>query len=199
MSLLQRVKYTHQAKTGSSWIPSDIKYSSISIGIDYFRYFRDIQLMVPSFHFTWNFHPAVVCRLEQLPRLETIHLDFFSTARLSFGCYRILSMIWRWYPSALTWFNIFSAIIFANYGFTAPSGNSTSYRMVLSTGILLWFPITFPSESTLCWINLASCKYPPLVSNTSSFIRMSAVDIGWIGVPSSSTMSDSGNLGATSS
>ena len=77
------VNGTHQIKAGSSCMLRVVTYSATSIGLDYFKYLSDIQVVVPSFHFTRNFHPTVFFHIERIPRLETIHLFFFSTALLS--------------------------------------------------------------------------------------------------------------------
>ena len=86
------VNGTHQAKAVSSCMLRAVIYSATSIGLDSFKSLSDIQVVVPSFHFTRNFHPTVVCRIERLPLLETIHLFFFSAA--------LLSLEWSKMPSS---------------------------------------------------------------------------------------------------
>ena len=83
---------THQAKSGSSCMLRAVTYSETSIVLDSFKSLSDIQVVVPYFHFTRNFHPTVVFRIERLPRLEKIHLFFFSTA--------LLSLEWSKMPSS---------------------------------------------------------------------------------------------------
>ena len=57
------VNGTHQAKSGSSYMLQAVTYSATSIGLDYFKSLSDIQVVVPSFHFTRNFYPTLLCRI----------------------------------------------------------------------------------------------------------------------------------------
>ena len=50
------VNGTHKKRVGSSCILRDVTYSETSIRLDYFKSLSDIQVVVPSFHFTRNFH-----------------------------------------------------------------------------------------------------------------------------------------------
>ena len=156
-------------------------------------------MTVPSFRLTRNFNPTVVSYIDRQPRFVTIHLSVFSTAGLSFECSRMIFIIWLWYKSSSTWFRIFSAIMLAVYCFTAPSGNSTSYKIFYNIGMSLCFPMNLPSKLTLRWNTLASHNSPPWGSNKSAFIRASVIDIGCSKIPYSSNISASGTVGATSS
>ena len=82
------------------------------IGFDSLRSFRDVQVIVLSFHFIWNFQPTVVCRMDCLTSLETIHRSFFSSASLSFELFCIPYISWRWYLSVSKFIIIFSAMRF---------------------------------------------------------------------------------------
>ena len=83
LSRFRRVKVTHQAKSGSSSMLQALIYSSTSIGFDSLISLRYVQVTVPYFYFTWNFHPAVVFRMDRLPHLVKIHWSFFYTDQLS--------------------------------------------------------------------------------------------------------------------
>ena len=83
LSRFLSVNGAHQTKAGLSCMLRAVTYSETSIALDSFKSMSDIQVVVPYFHFTRNSHPTVVCRIERLPRLETIRFFFFSTALLS--------------------------------------------------------------------------------------------------------------------
>ena len=92
LSQFMSVNGTHQKNSGSYCMIRAVTYSATSIGLDYFKSLSDIQVVVQSFHFTRNFHPTVIWCIERLPRLEKIHLFFFSTA--------LLSLEWSKMPSS---------------------------------------------------------------------------------------------------
>ena len=111
-SLFRKVYGTHQAKSGSSWIPRAVTYSATSTGFDSFKYLSLTHCLVPFFHLIWSAHPTVVLRCVRLPCFVLKYFPDIGTAVPSRLWSRIASRTFVCKPSGSTCANKFSAIIF---------------------------------------------------------------------------------------
>ena len=96
---------THQANSGSADIRDWTQYFATCTGYDSFISLRDTQVVIPYFHCTSIFHPAVVSWRRCMPLLAFINASCYLISLLSVWWSAILSNnAWR-LPSTSTFAN----------------------------------------------------------------------------------------------
>ena len=172
-SLFRSVYGTHQKNAGMSAIPRAVENSDTFTCCDSFMYFRWIHCLVLYFQRTRIFHLHVVLRcFFWTHRVMIKVLDFSKAVTLSFQKSTIASIKDVKNPSESTWVSMFSAIMLALNSLILPSGNSTSYKIVLRIGLSSYLSTVEPDGPTAHFTTVPVCISSTNWSWASAWIKL---------------------------
>ena len=158
----------YHTNSGSSINSLASTYSAVLIPCDSFIYRSGTHEFFPSFHCTSRYHNLMVCLRDLFPFLDTVNSFLFGNALPSDLLLFMWSISWYWWQYLSTWEYMFSAIVFASYWWTAPSGNITSHTLVFRIGLWLNSLIICPSLFLLTPTTLAAFWWSPSLGSTTS-------------------------------